>query len=526
MVGGADTSVSELKPPESADATAGLAELSGRAWRIGVVAVLLLACTLRLGWLGLKPLHHDEGVNGIFLSQLLHKGIYRYDPSNYHGPTLCYLSLVVCRLAGLFTGGDGLTDATIRTLPALAGIATVMLILLLRRRLGRRSALAAAALVAVSPGAVFYSRYFIHETLFVFFTFAIAISAMLWHEEARARWMLAGAAAAALLFATKETAIVSILVLEVAAVVHRGFLSARGMEPAESALWLRRGRLPGALLTACGAVLLFVAIDVTFFSSFFRNFPRGVYDAIQSVPIWTQTGVAEAFHPRYAYLGWFARQEWVSLVAGIVGTLALAWRWPRGFGMFAGIWAAGMFSAYTLIPYKTPWLLLNFSIPLAIAGGAGVTRIWENAPHTWRPWLLAVGIGGCGVLLYQTIRLNFVQYDDNSQPYVYVHTNRSVLELQRDVDALAARIGAGQDLDIAILAPEYWPLPWYLREYRRVGYWGRAVQTDVPVVIAAASQQPELQARLGPAYQLVRFYNIRPNVTLILLVREPPGAAR
>ena len=44
--------------------------------------------------LDLKPFHHDEGVNGWFLLNLVrppHR--YRYDPANYHGPTLYFLGI-------------------------------------------------------------------------------------------------------------------------------------------------------------------------------------------------------------------------------------------------------------------------------------------------------------------------------------------------------------------------------------------------------------------------------------------------
>ena len=65
----------------------------------------------------------------------------------------------------------GLNTFTIRLVPALFGLGTVWLVLLLRRRLGSVGTLASiGGKLAVSPGAVYLSRYYIHETLFVFFT--------------------------------------------------------------------------------------------------------------------------------------------------------------------------------------------------------------------------------------------------------------------------------------------------------------------------------------------------------------------
>src|SRR5579883_898694 len=63
-------------------------ELTPRQWQIACAAVLILAALLRLLWLTMKPFHHDEGVNGFFMTSLFRDGHYRYDPANYHGPTL------------------------------------------------------------------------------------------------------------------------------------------------------------------------------------------------------------------------------------------------------------------------------------------------------------------------------------------------------------------------------------------------------------------------------------------------------
>jgi hypothetical protein len=50
--------------------------------------------------LGVKPLHHDESVNGWFMLSLANDGQYRYNPDNYHGPSLYYLTLLPLRLIG------------------------------------------------------------------------------------------------------------------------------------------------------------------------------------------------------------------------------------------------------------------------------------------------------------------------------------------------------------------------------------------------------------------------------------------
>ena len=149
------------------------------------------------------------------------KDITVYDPANYHGPTLYYFAAVFPWLLRVLSGPNaqnsyGLTTFAIRAVPALFGLGTVGLVFALRRNLGTIATLSAAGLLAISPGAVYLSRYFIHETLFVFFTLAIVVAALRYYETAHPVYLVLGAVSAALLFATKETAIISVAVLIIA----------------------------------------------------------------------------------------------------------------------------------------------------------------------------------------------------------------------------------------------------------------------------------------------------------------------
>src|SRR5947208_15319508 len=166
-----------IRPVEFAPAqkTAGF---SRDGWWWGSLSILMAAALLRLLYLTEKPMHHDEGVNGLFLAPLFHQGFYHYDPSNYHGPTLYYFGLLTTTLNSLLYGKYGLSTYAIRLVPALFGIGIVWLVFYLRRSIGTFGSLAAALLMAVSPGCVFFSRYFIHEILFVFFTLALMVAVM------------------------------------------------------------------------------------------------------------------------------------------------------------------------------------------------------------------------------------------------------------------------------------------------------------------------------------------------------------
>jgi len=93
-----------------------------RRWWLASIAILIVAAGLRFTYLESKPLHNDEGVNGNFMTQLFREGYYRYDPENYHGPSLYYLALITSKVNALLYGKAGLSTVSLRIVPAIFGM--------------------------------------------------------------------------------------------------------------------------------------------------------------------------------------------------------------------------------------------------------------------------------------------------------------------------------------------------------------------------------------------------------------------
>lgn len=597
-------------------------ELSRRAWLIACAAVMLVAALVRLYQLELRPMHHDEGVNGFFLNNLIRTGVFRYDPTNYHGPTLYYLTLPLAVAAERF---DIYGTWTVRLLPLIFGLAAVWLTLGLRRYIGSVGALAAGALLALSPGFVFFSRYYIHEMMFVFFTLGLVVALLRFYEYdapvgapdappdarlgfgsvgaalllvaaslgatyapgfypyalalilfsvgvllvllrrydgPRSIYLVLAAVSAGLLFATKETAFISVGVLLIAWPMAWGYASfaARGglfggREPAhgkrarggQGGRGVRAGvappetrglvgRLGGwsrILILSAAALGLFLFVNILFYSSFFTN-PKGVWDAVEAYQVWKKTGES-GFHGYgwHKYLQWllidrtntpqgekweFGEEPMLLVLASAGALVALFGGTRRRFPLFAALWGFGLLAAYSLIKYKTPWLVLSMLVPFALAGGYAIDWLYRRRSHA-----LALGLLGFAlyVAAFQTIRLNYVHYDDDRYVYVYAHTKREYLDMLREVDRIAARAGTGYETGINVAAPEYWPLPWYFRDYKRVGFQSRVIPTTTDaVIIASTAQSAEMQATNGANYQLVGTYPMRPGVTLNLYARR------
>lgn len=542
------------------------AELSERTWTIFSLFILAAAAVLRLYHLALVPLHHDEGVNGNFLVHLVREGKYFYDPANYHGPTLYYFTAVISWVIRFLFGESaqntyGLNDVTIRLVTALFGLATVWVVLLLRRHIGTVGSLCAAALLAVSPGAVYLSRYYIHETLFVFFTLGLVVAAVKYYESTHPIYLVLASISAALLFATKETFIINVPVLVLALISTKVYerlrFGSRGQQKRSKKDRGRRitireqldnviGRLGGptklALLAAL-AVVVFVSVSVLFYSSFFNNFPKGVYDSLNTFAVWTQTGQKAHVHPKWKYIEWLTLQEGPIFLLAILGAGIALWRPLNSFRLFAAFWGFGTLAAYSLVPYKTPWLTLSFIVPLALVAGTVFQTLYEYGGKQSLAVTVVVLALGLGISSYQSIDLNFFNYDNDKRTvdlthleqdyrpqyyvYVYAHTHREMLAMINEINRIASTSGEGNRLAINIVSPEYWPLPWYFRDFPRVAYNSRVTSGDQPIIIARDEQEPEVEAMFGDRYTKVQSgfhedgsYALRPAVNLLLYARR------
>jgi len=500
------------------------------SWPIACAVIFLLAAVPRLYKLELKPLHNDEGVNAFFFLRLFKENFYRYDPVNYHGPTLYYFALITSSVNTLFLGDRGVNIIALRSVPVMFGLATIYLIFRLRKFLGSTAALVGATLLAVSPGAVYFSRDFIHEPILVFLTLALVITALNAYENATWASSLIFSIVAALLFATKETAGISIAVLCLAVTATLFWRSRTSPSKSTSAEFISRfiDRLGGptraaGLLLACTAV--FVALSIIFYSSFLSNFRAGLRDALTSLKLWANTGTTAHKHGIFTYFLWLGREESLLLLLGAAGTLMAALR-RKYFPLFCGLWAFGLIAAYSLIPYKTPWLVLNFLAPLALASGYAAaethTLLHSRSQAASRAWVILL-IAAITVSLFNAWQLNFYRYDDDRNPYVYAQTRRGFLDLVGKVNAIAEASETGLQTSIAIMSPDYWPLPWYLRDYPRAGYYGRITQNRTDIVIASAPQAVLLKGLLGADYEQVGEYPLRPGVNLVTFARKKRG---
>jgi uncharacterized protein (TIGR03663 family) len=487
------------------------------AWWWSSATILVAATLLRLLFLTEKPLHHDEGVNGLFLVNLFRTGYYHYDPANYHGPSLYYLAVIPTAINNVFHWGHGLSTFAIRYVTATFGVGTVWLMLCLRRYLGTAGSLAAAAFATVSPGFVFFSRYFIHEMLFIFFSLGVVVAWLWYRDTGKARYLMLASASAAMLFTTKETWIITAAVWLIAIPCTMIYLRLSGWRDVPTRI--EKQDTPAASNTRLylNAAVIFIVLGVLFYSSFFTN-PKGILDSVRTFTYWTKTGQTSIYNREWStYFSWMWSEEAPVLVLGAIGVLVALFRARSYFTVFCAFWSIGIFAAYSLVPYKTPWLVLSLILPLTLMTGYLIDVAFQPGLRALTTVIAGLAIAGS---LYQAIDVSFLNYDNDAYTYVYAHTNRDFLNLVNEIDSIAAANSAKKDIGITVMSPEHWPLPWYLREYTHVGYWGKIVPTSEPIVIALKSQAFQVEQQLGGNYRLFSTHELRPGNTLVMFVRN------
>ena len=106
-------------------------------WFCGVLLLLILAAlAIRLPRLDVRPMHADEAVQASRFRQLWWGDGYRYDPHEYHGPTLNYLTLPAVWLTRPASFADT-TEETYRAVPVVFGAGLILLLCAAERWAGQ-----------------------------------------------------------------------------------------------------------------------------------------------------------------------------------------------------------------------------------------------------------------------------------------------------------------------------------------------------------------------------------------------------
>ena len=496
--------------------------------------ILGLAVFLRFFLLGIKPPHFDEGINGWFVDQVMKNGFYRYDPTNYHGPLHFYVLLLSEALFGRNVWA-------LRLPVVLVSVGCVWLCFKFEPLLGRNVSRIAALAMAVSPGFVFYGRYSIHEVWLVLFSMLFVLGLLgLWKFGTPNYLWCVGMGMVGMIL-TKETYVIH---LGCAALAIPVLMISNSLAPLPDTKPTRQtwNYVDLAMVVAVG-----VAAVVFFYSGTFFHW-SGVKGLYQAYAAWLETGRAGHGHekPWYYWLELLARYE-LPVLVGVLLCLVCQ-RFNNLSLRYLAIYSVGTLIAYSIVPYKTPWCVINIAWPFlfifgaafvlaplkldlitygiltlvlcALLGWAVGVRIFDQFAAWWPFWVIPgaaliftalrarrlicaiFGLLLCASL-GSTIWLNYFRCTTDTEPYVYVQTYNDISKLTEPLLKLARRNPIYYQLTGHMIRTSAYPLPWILGDFPHIGYYehGNLPQNlDVDFLLVQEDRIKEVEPKLRNAY--------------------------
>lgn len=476
--------------------------------------VIALAIWLRMDGLSNRPVHADEATGARILAERIEDNGYAFNPKHFHGPFLSFISQPIAKIRGEDSWSD-LTVTTLRLGVLIAGILTVLTPLLWIRVLGHLPSLVSGALLATSPLLVYYNRMFIHESwLLLFGLISLYAIYRLLNRPNTLNAVFAGVFVG-LMFATKETFAISIISWSLASIVYLLAQRQTGGHKPKISQYLKP--------IAVGAITALI-VGAAFFTNWFTQ-PKAFLDALQTFFVYETTPGHEKHlmyylellvWPKYLLGNWWS--EGVIILLGLIAAIS-SYTKRKDLPLLILLILAALIHLliYSIIAYKTPWLMLLPWAQFILLAGLAFRHLDQDSKLVKGVLCAALVIGLC-FQTKQSLNAAGKYSNDTRNPYAYVPTSKNIQSLKswlQDLDAV-------QSIQpIAVVGTGYWPLPWYLKNFEQVGYWPSVSKdiADLALVISMDAESAACAELLESTHiQLPR--SLRENVSISVFLRN------
>ncbi len=359
--------------------------------------IALMAVGLRLYDLGSRPMQAAEAAQALAAWRSA-QGLPQDAALGQLSPLLFTSNMFLFALFG--AGGFGA-----RLLPSLGGALLVVLPYFFRQRLGRMGALAASFLLALSPSALFFSRYLGGEIVVATCALAITWGLFGYLDQRQPKHLYTVTAALGLGLSAGSGTYTFILVV----VTFVLALALVNRVAGPSMYWLRISdawravRAANGLLRDGAALLALIFVLVC---TAFLLHRSGLQDGIDLFTAWLSAFQPQAgAHPWYYPLQLLIVYEPLILVFGLAGAVYLLRR-RDPFSLFLAYWSAMALLLSIVAGGRGPGDVLLIVLPLALLAGAFIGRLLDElaAKAVWaREGLFAVV--ACAVLVNLGLQL-------------------------------------------------------------------------------------------------------------------------
>ncbi len=390
------------------------------------VTIILVAVVTRFWDLGSRAQHHDESMHAFYSWELFRGKGFIHNPL-LHGPLLFHANALIYFLFGA-------SDYTSRVAPALFGVWIVIAPYFLRKWLGRYGALAAAAMFAISPGFLYFSRFIRMDIFAAGFEILMFIAVIKYLDGRRDLYLYLLAGGLALAFSSKEIAFITTFIFGTFLVLLAlwQWLQDRKFPPdlASFDLVITIGTLCAPLyfaaliirvlglwdpldymnygqydflvvliilgafaalglwwnwrrwLTAAG---VFWAIYVLLHTTLFTNMGGLLTGPIGALGYWlAQQGVQRGGQPWFYYLILIPLYEFLPLLLALPAMGYLSFKSARResrhdlFWVFLSYWFVLALIIYSWAGEKMPWLIVHLTLPIILLAGRFIGDVLEG----------------------------------------------------------------------------------------------------------------------------------------------------
>ncbi len=517
------------------------------------ISLVLGAAALRFCALGSQPLQEQEARLALDAWRFCTGGaasIGGHSPLLFHGTALLY---------ALF----GASDYVTRVIPALAGTAMVGLPYLLRPYLGRRAALICAAMLALSPSFVFFSRQLDGGILASAAGLALLAGVWGYVRQRRRSQLYQVAVALGLLLLADGAGYATLIALGVFFGV--ALLYSRWREEASPwslKTWLGEEGPRGTLWRALG---VFAGLVLLLSTGLFVN-PHGVQATLDLFSSWvSQFLPAATDQPWHYYVSLLLAYELPALLFGLVGAYTLARR--DLLSALLTLWFGISLVLYTLMGTKPPSGVLQVLLPLTLLAARSIAhlldQIREGEQWLWARLSLAICVpaifylhlqlaafgdpvnpgdpdylktallslaflvcmslivgvlsmewrnglrsGGAvllvilgSLMVHTTWRLNYDQPGNPFEILVQNPTSSDVRNLAKSIEEFSNQQERQRySVEITVVEDESPLLAWYLKDFANLAFISGSTSPATPVVIAPLANPPYV-----PGYRGARF---------------------
>ncbi|MFN8634714.1 MAG: TIGR03663 family protein [Chloroflexota bacterium] len=395
------------------------------------MAIALVGLVLRFYDVGHRALHHDESLHAVYSWYLYIGRGYVHDPL-MHGPYQFHMSALLYFLFGA-------SDVTARLSAILHGTGIVLLPYFLRYELGKRGAIAASVLFAISPSFLYFSRFMREDIYLAFYTLGMVVGIFGWMRTRKVGYLWFGSFSLICAFADKEATYIHGFVFTTffgflfALNLLDRFLPSRattakseqspngartgtGMRtslvepvmPQWAEVWDALAAIPRRTWIECIGIV--VVMYVLLFTTFFTNLGDpwnclmgkncsmgGLYSgSIGALKYWIdQHDVQRGGQPLYYYVLQLGLYEFLPVIFSVAAATT-AWFRRSVFAWFLAWWFFGNFVIYSWAGEKMPWLVPHIAMPLVLLSarwiGDWTERVSQDSLFSKRA-LLAAGLG-------------------------------------------------------------------------------------------------------------------------------------